>query len=73
MRMTLEEVRNRFPDRPQPAPMAFAGQWVAWNKDRTEIVAHGAVFGEVRARAIAAGCREPLLQRVLGSSFVGEV
>ena len=39
MRMTLEEVKKRFPDRPKPAPLEFAGQWVAWNEDHTEIVA----------------------------------
>ena len=71
MRMKLEEVKRRFPDRPDPAPFEFAGQWVAWNEDRTRIVAHGARFGEVRAQAIDAGCREPLMQRVLGKSFVG--
>ena len=71
MLMTLEQVKKRFPDRPKPAPLEFAGQWVAWNEDHTEIVAHGAVFGEVRARAIDAGCREPLMQKVLGASFVG--
>jgi hypothetical protein len=72
MQMTLEEARKRFPDGPRPAPLEYAGQWVAWNKERTCIVAHGARFGEVRAAAIAAGCAEPLMQRLLGESFVGE-
>ena len=70
MRMTLEEVKKRFPDRPEPAPLEFAGQWIAWNQDRSEIVAHGAKFDEVRAEALSAGCREPLMQRVLGTPFV---
>lgn len=71
MQMTLEEVKKRFPDRPEPAPLEFSGQWVAWSQDRSEIVAHGAKFDEVRAEAVAAGCREPLMQRVLGTPFVG--
>jgi hypothetical protein len=71
MQMSLEEARRRFPNGPQPTPLAYAGQWVAWNKGRTKIVAHGANFGEVRAEAIAAGCCEPLMQRVLGAPFVG--
>ena len=71
MKMTLEEAKKRFPDGPEPTPLELAGQWVAWSKDRTRIVAHGAKFGEDRAGAIAAGCREPLMQRVLGASFVG--
>ena len=71
MQLTLEKAKKRFPNRPGPAPMEYAGQWIAWNKDRTRIVAHGAKFGEVRAEAIAAGCAEPLMQRVLAMSFVG--
>jgi hypothetical protein len=71
MQMTLEEAKRRFPHGPLPAPSEYAGQWVAWNKDRTNIVAHGASFGDVRAEAIAAGCPDPLMQRVLGVSFVG--
>ena len=71
MRMTLDKVKKRFPDRPEPAPLELAGQWVAWNKDRSEIVAHGSKFDEVRADAIAAGCGDPLMQRVLGTPFVG--
>jgi hypothetical protein len=71
MRLTLEEARKKFPDRPHPAPLEYAGQWVAWNKDRTRIVAHGDRFDEVRAQAAAAGFEDPLLQRVLSTSFVG--
>jgi hypothetical protein len=72
MRMTLDEAKRRFSDRRAPVPLELAGQWIAWSKDRMEIVAHGAAFGEVRARAIAAGHSEPLMQRVVGRSFVGE-
>jgi len=56
--------------RSQP-PLEYAGQWVAWSKNREDIIAHGVSFGEVRAEAIAAGCPEPLMQRVVGTSFVG--
>jgi len=71
MQMTLEEARKRFPHGPEPIALQYTGQWIAWNKDRTSIVAHGASFGRVRAEAIGAGCPEPLMQRVLGTSFVG--
>lgn len=71
MRMTLNEVKQKFADRPAPAPSEYAGQWVAWNQDRTRIVAHGAEFESVRRKAISDGCTEPLMQRVLGSAFVG--
>jgi len=71
VQMTIEEARQRFPNGPQPAPLEYAGQWVAWSKDHANIVAHGCSFREVRAEAIAAGCPEPLMHRVVGASFVG--
>ena len=46
------------------------GKWIAWTKDRTSIVAHGTSFAEVRGEAIATGCKDPLMQHVLGTSFV---
>lgn len=69
--MTIDEAKKQFSDRPEPAPLEFAGQWVAWSKDRSKIVAHGAKFDAVREAALAAGCSDPLMQRVLGTSFVG--
>jgi hypothetical protein len=71
MRMTREAARKRFPDRPAPTPANLAGHWVAWNTDRSGIIAHGDKFDDVRSQAIAAGCREPLMQRILGVPFVG--
>jgi hypothetical protein len=52
------------PGRPQPAPLEYAGQWVAWNKDETQIIAHGTDVAEVRAAAIAAGEDDPILEKV---------
>jgi hypothetical protein len=49
---------------PPPAPIEYAGQWVAWNKARTQIVAHGAQFGEVRRSAIEKGYLDAIFQRV---------
>ena len=49
---------------PLPAPVEFAGQWVAWNKQRTQIVAHGADMAAVHLAAVAAGHSDPILQRV---------
>ena len=48
----------------QPAPVEYAGQWVAWNKDRTAILSHGANVAEVRKAAVAAGEPLPVLQKV---------
>jgi hypothetical protein len=52
------------PRRPLPAPVEFAGQWVAWNSERTEIIAQGTSVAAVRAAAIAAGQPDALLQKV---------
>jgi hypothetical protein len=73
MKLTPEQARRRFADRPQPTPVEFAGQWVAWNGERTRILAHGANFGKVRAEGISAGCTAPLMQRVLATPFVGSL
>jgi len=61
------------PRRPKPAPPEFAGKWVAWNKQQTEIVAHGVEVREVHAAAIAAGHPDAILQKVRRpeSVFIG--
>ncbi|MEX2118837.1 MAG: hypothetical protein WD847_04435 [Pirellulales bacterium] len=61
------------PLHPKPAPIEFAGQWVAWNKERTEIVAHGTDMAAVHAAAMNAGYPEAILQRVRRPdvSFIG--
>ncbi len=58
---------------PPPAPIEFAGQWVAWNRERTEIVAHGPTMACVHAAAVAAGHANAVLQRVrrLDERFIG--
>ena len=58
---------------PKPAPVKFAGQWVAWNHERTEIVCHGADVAAVRAAAIAAGHADAIFQKVRrpDSIFIG--
>jgi hypothetical protein len=61
------------PGQPLPAPVEFAGQWVAWDKARTEIVAHGQHLVEVHRAAIASGHPDAVLQRVRRPelSFIG--
>jgi len=58
---------------PEPAPVQFGGQWVAWNKARTEIIAHGKDMANVHAQAIAVGHPNAILQRVRRPdiSFIG--
>lgn len=52
------------PLHPMPAPIEYAGQWVAWNKNRTQIVAHGANLRTAHQAAVAAGYPNALLQKV---------
>ena len=56
-----------------PAPAEFAGKWVAWDREETRIIASGTDVGEVRARALAQGETDPLLEKVprLDAHFVG--
>ncbi len=73
MAMTFEEFANKYPDRPKPIPAEYAGQWIAWDAKRIEIVAHGSEMSRVRHEAIAAGHPEPILQKVPRGPFVGGV
>ena len=61
------------PRRPKPAPREYAGQWVAWDKHRKNIVAHGDDVAQVRAAAEAAGHPNAVLQKVpsIDVIFVG--
>ena len=59
---------------PGPAPVEYAGQWVAWNESQTEIVAHAPSFAAVRAEAIAAGHPKAIYQKVRRpGSFIGAI
>ena len=64
MYLNSNDPRLNDPRRPKPAPAQYAGQWVAWNKDRTAIIAHGIDVAVVREAAIAAGHPLALLQKV---------
>jgi hypothetical protein len=52
------------PSRPSPAPAEFAGQWVAWNVERTQIIANGRTIAEVHAALRKLGEPGALLERV---------
>jgi hypothetical protein len=71
MGMSLEEFVRRFPSRPKPIPAEYAGQWIAWDTGRTQIVAHGPDRSEVRRNALAAGHPAPILQKVPRGPFLG--
>jgi hypothetical protein len=71
MRMTVEEYRARFPNRRPPVPQKYAGQWLAWNEDHSEIVAHGLSLDEVSQLAAERGCADPVFQKIPRGPFIG--
>jgi len=71
MQMRLEEYAERFPARGKPVPSACAGEWIAWNEKRDEMLSHGADYRGVRREAIARGCARPILQKIPRGPFVG--
>jgi hypothetical protein len=73
MAMSLSDFANKYPARAAPISVDYAGQWIAWDADRREIVAHGLDMPEVRHAAIAAGHSQPILQKVPRGPFVGGV
>jgi hypothetical protein len=73
MAMTLEQFANKYPSRPRPIPVQYAGQWIAWDANRQQVVAHGWEFSKVRTAAIAAGHTEPILQKVPRGLFIGGI
>jgi hypothetical protein len=48
----------------RPAPVEYAGEWVAWNRERSRVIAHGKNVATVRAAAVAAGHANAVLQKV---------
>ena len=73
MRMTIEEYGRRFPDRPEPVPAEYLGHWIAWNEERTKIIAHGKTLSEVMRQAQAAECASPIMQKIPSGTFIGAV
>ena len=71
--MSLPTAILNDPNRPPPAPIEFAGEWVAWNPARTEIVAHGEDLETVYDVAIAAGHHNAVFEKVpeAGTYFIG--
>jgi hypothetical protein len=67
--MKRSELLNH-PGRPRPAPDRFGGQWVAWDRDRQNIVAHGASLPDVHDAAEAAGHADASFERVPRSNEI---
>lgn len=63
------------PDRPKPAPTRYAGQWVAWDRNRQRIIAHGRSLPEVHDAADAAGHSDASFERVprVDEVFLGRI
>jgi hypothetical protein len=64
MAIKLDDPRLSEPGRPKLPPQEYAGEWIVWNKERTQVVAHGPDMVAVHRAAIAAGDTDPLLEKV---------
>ena len=47
-----------------PIPLEYAGKWIAWDHDRTKIIASGRSFAETDDAARATGESDPFLEKV---------
>lgn len=71
MRMTPEEYRERFPDRPEPIPLEYAGKWIAWEETGRKIVAAADDLRELDEIVSQEGVADPIFQRVPRGAFIG--
>lgn len=60
---------------PPLVPIEFAGRWIAWDFDRSRIVASAATRREARDRAKEEGEQRPVLAKVPSANevFIGGV
>jgi hypothetical protein len=58
--MTISTTPQHLPD----VPVTYAGLWIAWNDERTAIIASGIDVAEVREAARRVGALQPLLEKV---------
>jgi hypothetical protein len=71
--MKIDEYRTKFPDRRKPVPLEYAGLWISWNDDLTEILSSGKDVNTVREQAALRGCAKPVLQKIPRGPFVGRI
>jgi hypothetical protein len=62
--MAIKKLSELDPNRPQPAPLEYVGKWVAWNRELTQIIAHGESFADVQAAAREAGYPQAVVEKV---------
>jgi hypothetical protein len=53
-----------LPQQPPVAPPEYAGLWIAWDDQRTRVVASGTDVAQVAAEARRLGQKQPLLEKV---------
>jgi len=60
---------------PPRVPSRYCGQWIAWNREQTQIVASGPTLLSARDAAVAAGELQPILTKAPDAKvrFVGGV
>ena len=56
----MNQTQKQLPD----VPIEYAGQWVAWNGQRSKIIASGKDFAEVNRATEKTGEKHPLFEKV---------
>lgn len=56
--------KDKTSARPVVPPQELTRQWIAWNRDRSAIIAHGFDLKSVHDKAIALGAPDALLEVV---------
>ena len=72
MPMTLEEFRRRFPDRPDPIPLEYAGDWVAVERDLHTVVASDEDPRELIKKVDELVRKDLILRYVPRAAYIGE-
>lgn len=70
-RMTAEEYRQRYPDRPEPVATELLGKWLAWDSTGTRIIAHADTLPELVDEVNRLGIEQPVYHKVPRGSFIG--
>jgi hypothetical protein len=51
------------PKKPPIVPIEYAGKWIAWDFERTKIIASGRTYAETNRAAKATGENRPILAK----------
>jgi hypothetical protein len=57
-------MKPQAPASAQPVPIEYAGKWIAWDHESTQILGSGRTLSEAAEAAKARGEKDPVLEKV---------